>query len=154
MNMHTTTSEETGRIIADVLAIEPHEVHPSSRFVEDLGGESIDFLELSFQLERHYGVRMNLQAMAGSNNLPTDAQGRVTPEGLEQMKRDYPFLDHQAFAADPQMSRFMELITVEAITRFVQQSVSHEVAGPAPRHIDDEAVAEGGQQGTLGELPG
>lgn len=123
MKTHETIVEEITPIIADVLVMEPEEVMPSSKFFEDLGGESIDFLDLSFRLERHYGVRMPVQAMAGSSDLPVDAQGRLTTEGLTRLKHNYPFLDHASFDADPQLSRIKGLITVEAIARFVQQAL-------------------------------
>ncbi len=118
-----TIVEEITPIIADVLVMEPEEVMPSSRFFEDLGGESIDFLDLSFRLERHYGVRMPVQAMAGSADLPADPQGRLTANGLSRLKSNYPFLDYTHFDADPQLTRIKGLITVEAIAFFVQQAL-------------------------------
>lgn len=124
MKTHETIVEEITPIIADVLVMEPEEVMPSSKFFEDLGGESIDFLDLSFRLERHYGVHMPVQAMAGSADLPADPQGRLTAEGLSRLKSTYPFLDYADFDADPQLGRIKSLITVEAIACLVQQALS------------------------------
>ncbi len=39
-------------IIADVLVIDEEEVSLNSRLIADLGAESIDFLDLVFQLEK------------------------------------------------------------------------------------------------------
>ncbi len=154
MHTHETTTDEVGLIVAEVLAVEPEEVHPSSRFFEDLGGESIDFLDLSFKLERRFGVRMQLQAMAGSNNLPADEQGRLTPEGLARLKSDYPFLDYGAFEADPRLSRFTELITVEAIARFVQQAVARKVTTSDTCHKVEGGIMRHGAEGELSQSPG
>jgi acyl carrier protein len=43
------------RIIADVLVVSPEEVKPDSALVADLGAESIDFLDIIFNLEETLG---------------------------------------------------------------------------------------------------
>ncbi len=43
--------------IADCLGVEIEEVTPEARFFEDLGGESIDLLSLSFQFEKAFNIR-------------------------------------------------------------------------------------------------
>ena len=45
-------------IIADVLVIEEDEISLNSRLIADLGAESIDFLDLIFQLEKEFSINM------------------------------------------------------------------------------------------------
>ena len=45
-------------IIADVLVLEEADVSLSSRLITDLGAESIDFLDLVFQLEKEFSVKI------------------------------------------------------------------------------------------------
>ena len=44
-------------IIADVLVIEEDEISLNSRLIADLGAESIDFLDLIFQLEKEFSIK-------------------------------------------------------------------------------------------------
>jgi acyl carrier protein len=121
--MHMKTSdtilEEIKPIVADILAVEPEEVRPESRFFEDLGGESIDMLELAFQLEKRYGTPIPVQKIAASDDLVTDTSGRLTDASLAAMRTKYPFLDYSRLEANPLKDRISELFTIEALARFV-----------------------------------
>lgn len=119
-----TILAEITPIVAEVLAVEPEEVRPESRFFEDLGGESIDMLELSFQLEKRYGTPVPLQKIATSDDLGTDADGRLTSLAMAHLKSSYPFLDYSAFEKDPVKSRISEMFTIEALARFVAAALS------------------------------
>jgi acyl carrier protein len=68
--------DEWKAIIADVLAIEPQEVAASSRLIEDLAAESIDILEMSFQCDKHFGIKLGLTQMAAPNDIECDDTGR------------------------------------------------------------------------------
>jgi acyl carrier protein len=106
-------------IIADVLALETDEVLPQSRFFEDLGGESIDMLDLAFRLENHYGIKMPVAKMVGPEEIVTDEAGRLTPDAMAQLKSQYPYLEYSQFEANPVKSRMTETLTVNAIAGFV-----------------------------------
>ena len=129
--------EEVRATIVDVLACELDEVQPSSRFFEDLGGESLDVLELTFRCEKLYGVRLPLQQLVVPGELVADESGRLTPESLAGMKAKYAFLDFGGFERDPAQARITEMITVAAIARFVvsalpgQESAETVTGGPA-----------------------
>lgn len=45
-------------IVADVLVIDEDEVSQNSRLIADLGAESIDFLDLVFQLEKEFKIKI------------------------------------------------------------------------------------------------
>ena len=46
--------EQVQKIIAEVLRIPQDQVTPDSQLGEDLGGESLDFVDLQFGLETDY----------------------------------------------------------------------------------------------------
>lgn len=115
-------------ITAEVLALGPEEVLPSSKFFEDLGGESIDVLELSFRCEQHFGIKLQFQDMWSADDLETNEQGRLTPEALSALERRFPFLDYAAFTADPAKNRLTELFTVEAIAHLVRGALAENAA--------------------------
>jgi acyl carrier protein len=116
--------DEITPFIADILGLELEEVTPTTRFFQDLGGESIEMLELSFRLEQHYGVKMPVQKLTPSLDLDTEASGQFTPEALAGLKRRYPFLDFTRFETDPTKARVVELITVDAIAHFVTMALN------------------------------
>jgi len=107
---------EVQAIVADILALELSEVTPTARFFEDLGGESIDALELAFKCEKLYGIKAEFQKIGVG--VVTDDNGILTPESLAKLKSNN-FLDLAAIEADPRAERVTELLTVGAIARYV-----------------------------------
>ena len=49
--------EKTKEIVMEVLDVDSDEVEPDSSLIDDLGAESIDFLDLSFKIEKEFGVK-------------------------------------------------------------------------------------------------
>lgn len=115
------------QMVADILAIEPEEVRPASRFFEDLGGESIDVLDLSFRCEKAYGIRAEFQKIGAG--IASDESGRLTQESLEMLRKNCGFLDVAAIEADPRADRVTELLTVEAIARYVYDALQAKETG-------------------------
>lgn len=107
---------EVQEIVADILALELSEVTPTARFFEDLGGESIDALELAFRCETIYGIKAEFQKIGVG--VVTDDNGMLTPESLAKLKSNN-FLDLAAIEANPRAERVTELLTVGAIARYV-----------------------------------
>ena len=66
--------------IADCLATDVEEVVPEANFFGDLGGESIDVLDLTFRLEKSLGVRPNFSVMKDEAALDFDDAGRLTAD--------------------------------------------------------------------------
>ncbi len=120
-----TILTEIQAIVADVLAIEPIEVEPSSRFFEDLGGESLDALELGFQCKKKFGVDLRFQDILASDELTTNEQGVLTVQAIEGLKARYPYLNYQDFERHAQMNRMTELLTVEAIAKTVHAAITN-----------------------------
>lgn len=80
-------------IVADCLGIEPSEVLPPARFFEDLGGESIDLTDLSFQFERAFQIHSPFKAFTGKELWDRDESGRLTPAARELLDREFGYLD-------------------------------------------------------------
>jgi acyl carrier protein len=69
--------------VAETLDMGPEEAQPAQRFFSDLGAESIDWLDLTFRVEREFKVR--LPGLGEFEGVPTNADGRFTPAGLEAL---------------------------------------------------------------------
>jgi len=52
-------SEKVKKIICDQLMVEPDEVNEGSSFVEDLGADSLDTVELIMEFEDEFGIEIS-----------------------------------------------------------------------------------------------
>ncbi len=67
------------------------EIKPSHALVNDLGAESIDFVEILYLIETHLGVKIQIQEITmvdyASVDMPVD--GKVTRVIAEKLNRDF-----------------------------------------------------------------
>lgn len=113
-------------VLVDALGVDEDEVTPNAIIKDDLGAESIDFLDISFRLEKAFGIKIQKGEMM-PENLASDPKmvqnGKVTPEGIAFLKEKMPQADFAEFEADPQVERMSRLFTVDAIVNFVQRKL-------------------------------
>ena len=74
--------------VAESLGLDVSEVEPSQRFFTDINGESIEWLDLSFRLDREFGVR--IPGVGNFSGGQTDAEGHLTPDGLKALRAFLP----------------------------------------------------------------
>ena len=112
--------------LVEALGVDEEEVAPKARLVGDLGAESIDFLDIVFRLEKAFDIKIPRGELFPEDIL-TNAQyvenGRVTPEGLQQLENRMPFADLSAFRANPLVQDFSNLLTVKDMCRYVESKV-------------------------------
>ena len=77
--------EALHEMLIDVLGVEGDELVPQARFFEDLGGESIDMLELTFQAERKFGCKVEFQKMVALDELELDPSRSLTERSIEKV---------------------------------------------------------------------
>src|ERR1043166_1780054 len=119
-------AETVKRLIAEVLAVDPAELRPQARFFQDLGGESIDVLDLDFQCEKRFGRKIGIQKILG-DAIETDENGRVKPASLQAIRAKFPFLSFDGVCPEPGIEDLTQLLTVGAITQLVQFIVCPEI---------------------------
>ena len=54
----SSNAEVARRIIADTLGVSISNVRPEKRFIEDLGADSLDLVELVMRFESHFGIEI------------------------------------------------------------------------------------------------
>ncbi|MEN9555268.1 MAG: Acyl carrier protein [Planctomycetota bacterium] len=110
--------------LVDALGVDDDEVTSTATLIGDLGAESIDFLDIVFRLEKCFDIKIPRGELFPENLATADSgfvkDGKVTPEGIEQLRARMPHADIDSFAADPAVSRLSDLFTVGMICRFVQ----------------------------------
>ena len=112
--------------LVDALGVDEEEVTPTATMVGDLGAESIDFLDIVFKLEKAFSIEIPRKDLAPEDILTSAeyvSNGKVTPNGMVELKRRMPFMDFSKFEANPQIREFSTLLTVGALCRYVETKV-------------------------------
>ena len=95
------THEEVFDAVTDAfveaLGVEPEEVELKSRVIDDLGAESLDFLDIAFRLERGLGVKIPRGEVQRRSQEGLDGDfeidGVLTPLGLRSLQEVMPEVD-------------------------------------------------------------
>ena len=61
--------EQLVDIICNYVEVEPENVHPESRFMEDLGFTSFDFMSMLGEIEETFDVELEQEKAAGSRTV-------------------------------------------------------------------------------------
>lgn len=119
--------EKVQETLVDALGVDDDEVTEDATLVDDLGAESIDFLDIVFRLEKNFGIKIPRGELF-PENLAADASfvddGKVTDEGLATMREKMPHADIDSFADDPKVENIQSLFTVNMITNFVENKLN------------------------------
>lgn len=88
--------------VGRVLNTDPATIKTSDRILEDLGADSLDLLDLIFQLERHFKIKIvpgNIErrARAALGDVPLEIGGVYTPEALAELKKSMPEVPAEEF---------------------------------------------------------
>lgn len=114
-------------IISQALRVDEAKVEPQASLIRDLGAESIDFLDIVFRLEKAFKIKIPKGELF-PEKLLTDARfvkdGRVTPEGLEELKRRIPTANWEEFSKNPSVSSLGDLFTVGMIVDYLSEKLS------------------------------
>jgi acyl carrier protein len=118
--------EKVQAVLVDALGVDEEEVTPNAVIRDDLGAESIDFLDIMFRLEKAFNIKIPKGELMPENvaqdpNLVQD--GVVTPQGIAMLKEKMPHSDFSSFEADPKLDNMSKLFTVNAIVNYVQQKL-------------------------------
>jgi acyl carrier protein len=81
--------------VAAVVDTDPSNVHEGDRILEDLGADSLDLLDLVFQLEQRFKIKISprdieRRARKELEGMPFEVEGVYTPEAIEQLRRAMP----------------------------------------------------------------
>ena len=111
-------------IIADVLAFDVDEIQRDGSLVDDYSAESIDFLDLVYQLEREFKIKIprgmiEQEARRGVGDEDFEEHGRLTKKGLEHLKEYLSEVPKDRFTPKMQVSLIPTLFTPETFCKIV-----------------------------------
>ena len=131
MSNLTITPEEIQAIypkvaatIADALACDEDQVKPDASLINDLGAESIDFLDIVFRLERAFKVKIPRGKIVEEARGPlTEEQfqsgGVVTEAGLARLREFLSEVPADRIKAPLKSAEIPRLFTVETFAKMV-----------------------------------
>ena len=123
MNLETVYPK-VREIIADVLVIEEDEVSLSARLIADLGAESIDFLDLVFQLEKEFSVKiprgqLEKNARGDLSEAEFEQGGVLTEQGIQSLKSYLNEIPDEHFTPNMKVNEIPMLFTVETFCKLI-----------------------------------
>ena len=116
-------------IIADVLVIDEDDVSLTSRLIVDLGAESIDFLDLVFQLEKEFGIKIprgQLEKNARGDLTEDEFEkgGMLTDKGMVALKNYLSEVPADYFKASMKLNEIPMLFTVETFCKLIVEAMA------------------------------
>ena len=111
-------------VLVDALGVDESDVVPTATLRGDLGAESIDFLDIAFRLEKAFGIKIPRGEMFPEdifNNPAYVTGGRVTPDGMAELKKRMPHMDFTELEKDPDINKLQ--FTVETVVNYIENKV-------------------------------
>lgn len=106
------------------LDVQPEAVRPESRIIGDLGADSLDLLDLTFQLEQRFKIalaprqieRRTREKLGGA---PVEVDGVYTPQALDEFRRAMPEVPPEEFAPGMTPGDFPRRLRVATMVNLV-----------------------------------
>lgn len=109
-------------VVAEALSMDPSEVNPYSSLIDDLGAESIDFIDIVFRLESEFDMLIpEGDLWKGSLNLSGDDPQSIAA-AIEPLRARWPAFAWDRFANGIQKSDLPRLITITTIVDYLRKN--------------------------------
>jgi acyl carrier protein len=105
-------------IVADALDAKPEDVHAHSSLMDDLGAESIDFLDLLFRLESDFGIKIPEDDLWRGSFEGTDQA--AIDAGIARLKARMPDFKWDRLPPTLRREHLPRLITVQTIVDYLE----------------------------------
>lgn len=119
--------EKVKVILIDALSVDDGDVTEGAALRNDLGAESIDFLDIVFRLEKAFGIKISQEELMPRDVISNPAyvtDKRVNADGLAALRNSMPHADLSAFEKDPLIDKISDVFTVGTIVRFVESKLA------------------------------
>ncbi|MCB9764395.1 MAG: acyl carrier protein [Alphaproteobacteria bacterium] len=121
--------------IAEALGLDEDEVEMDARLIDDLGAESLDFLDIVFRLERAFDIKIprggvEAQSRAGlDENEVYELDGILTPLGCQKLAEAMPEVPEGEITEGFKSSEIPTLFRVATFYRIVATLLEEKSAG-------------------------
>jgi acyl carrier protein len=111
------------KVLVQALGVEEDDIKPSATLQGDLGAESIDFLDITFRLEREFLIKIPhgelLPAVVFQDESEILRDGRMTNEGVATLRSQMPYADWRPLERDRRLNRIYDLFTVDLLSSYI-----------------------------------
>jgi acyl carrier protein len=116
-------------LIADSLAVDESTITPESRLIDELGADSLDFVDLTFAIEKAFGVRLreselNFLARLDFSSPAVMQGGYLTRDTIASVRPLLPALDRVPDPGRVTPGELFSLLTVETLCLMIQRRLS------------------------------
>ena len=123
-----TLADAMRDLVADRLAVKPAEVTPDSRLVDDLGADSLDFVDLVFAIEKRFAVKLrddelDVLAQLDFSSPEVMRDGYLTRAVLERLMPAVPALREVPDPARVTPAAVFGLVTVAMLCAMVERKL-------------------------------
>ena len=144
MSTENITQEEIAAIypkvaemIADALGRDVADIKPKASLINDLGAESIDFLDIVFRLERGFKVKIPrgkiVEAARGHlSEAEFETAGIITEAGMVRVREFLSEVPSDRFKNPQKFAEIPRLFTTETFCKLVIRQQRAGAAGEAP----------------------
>lgn len=127
---HDEIQAKVAEVLEAALGCDDDEIVTDASLTADLGAESIDFLDIVFQLEKTFSTddapfkidQGELFPEGLMDNADWVQDGKLTDSGLAMLSERMPHVDFSGF--DGTVSKVGDLITVGALVNFVERKLA------------------------------
>lgn len=120
--------QKVQEVLVDALGADEDEVTADATLMGDLGAESIDFLDIVFRLEKAFGIKVPREELFPAesllNNPDLVSNGKLTEQGLAELRAGVPHTDLTEFEKDPDINKLANLFTVNAIVNYIDGKIN------------------------------
>ena len=125
---HDEIYKKVQDVLVDALGVDAEDVTPTASLRADLGAESIDFLDITFRLEKAFTTDPAAPFKIGRGELfpeeldPTMVQdNKLTDIGLTEVKRRLPHADLSELETTRDVALIPDLFAVQDIVDYLER---------------------------------
>ena len=125
---HDEIYKKVQDVLVDALGVDAEDVTPTASLRADLGAESIDFLDITFRLEKAFTVDPAHPFKIGRGELfpeELDAtlvqDNKLTDAGLAEVKRRLPHADLSELESSRDVALIPDLFAVQDIVDYLER---------------------------------
>ena len=124
------------RCIVKSTGVAPDGVEPPRTLVHDMGVDSIDLIDMLFEIEREFGITLGVgdferMARKITGDEPFAVDQRITPAGLRSLQILMPEIPREKFREGMSVPEIPLLVTVGTLCSMVERRLSEKAAGHA-----------------------
>ena len=119
---HVDLQDRVITLVAETLSVDRSTVQPHSSLIDDLGAESIDFLDLVFRIEAAFNIKIRENEIWKGTMTAEEAEsdeGRM--QAVARLRARVPDFNWASFPARPRREDLARLITVHTIVDYLER---------------------------------